>query len=95
MTLNTNFQIFDLTDKAVKDKSNRFIAEILMNHKGDALKCYELALKINKNDLIEIDTTDLNLIETAIKENQQYTNLIKGAILKEIECQKSIANKGK
>ena len=89
MKLNVNFEIFDLADKAIPEKSSRFIAEMLMEHKGEVLKLYELAIKINKNESIEIDTTDLKLVEEAIKSNQRYTNLIKGAILKEIECQKT------
>ena len=95
MTLNVNFEIFDLSDKAVPDKANKYIADMLVSHKGDALKLYELALKISKNDSIEIDMSDLKLIEQVIKENQQYNNLVKGSILKEIECQKMVANKNK
>ena len=93
MTLNVSFEIFDLADKAIPDNAGRFIAEMLLEHKGDTLKLYELDIKINKSESIEIDTTDLKLIEDAVKGNQRYTNLIKGAILKEIESQK-IVNKG-
>jgi hypothetical protein len=69
------------------------------NHSGilyinsDALKLYELAIKINNNELIEIDIADLKLIEEAIKNNQKYNNLVKGSILKEIECQRLKDNK--
>ena len=93
MKLNVSFEIFDLTDKALKEKANKFIAEMLLEHKGDSLKLYELAIKINKNESIDIDTTDLKLVEDAVKGNQRYTNLIKGAILKEIECQKTLSTK--
>jgi acyl carrier protein len=93
MKLNVNFEIFDLNDKAVPEKASRFIAEMLLEHKGDSLKLYELAIKINKNESIEIDTTDLKLIEDAVKGNPKYTNLVKGAILKEIESQKFLSNK--
>jgi len=88
MKLNVNFEIFDLTDKALSDKASKFIAEMLLEHKGDSLKLYELAMHINKNESIDIDTTDLKLIEEAVKNNPRYTNLVKGAILKEIESQK-------
>lgn len=94
MKLNVNFEIFDLKDKAVPERANRYIAEMLMEHKGDSLKLYELAVKINNSESIEIDTTDLNLVETAVKTNARYTNLVKGAILKEIESQK-VLNKDK
>lgn len=93
MKLNVNFEIFDLNGNPIKEKANRFIAEMLLEHKGDTLKLYELAIKINKNESIEIDTTDLKLVEAAIKGNQRYTNLVKGTILKEIECQKTLFNK--
>lgn len=92
MKLKVDFEIFDLTDKPIGTRANRFIAEMLLEHKGDSLKLYELAIKINKEKSIEIDTTDLKLIESAVKENQRYNNLIKGAILKEIEFQKVGAN---
>ena len=92
MKLTLNFEIFDLLDKAIPEKTGRFIAEMLLEHKGDTLKLYELAMKINKNESIEIDTSDLKLVEEAVKSNQRYTNLIKGAILKEIEGQKALFN---
>lgn len=92
MKLNVNFEIYDLKDKSLDEKAGSFIADMLLNHKGDSLKLYELAMKLNKEDLIDVDTTDLKLIETAIRENQRYNNLIKGAILKEIECQKTLSN---
>ena len=96
MTLKVNFEIYDLADKAIPEKSSRFIAEMLLEHKGDSLKLYELAININKNDSIDIDTTDLKLVETAVRDSQRYTNLVKGAILKEIELQKTSENsKGK
>ena len=92
MTLNVNFKIYDLNDKPIPEKSGKFIAEMLIEHKGDTLKLYELALKINKNNSIEIDTSDLKLLEDAVKGNQRYNNLVKGAILKEIESQKAYSS---
>ena len=93
MKLNVNFELFDLADKAFPDKASKYIAGILMEHKGDPLKLFELAMNINKNDSIEVDTTDLKLIEEAVKANPQYNNMIKGAILKEIESQKVLSRK--
>ena len=93
MKLNVEFKIFDLAGKEIKEKAGKFIADILLEHKGDSLKLYELAIKINENESIEIDTSDLSLIEEAVKNNQRYNNLIKGAILKEIESQKVLSNK--
>lgn len=95
MTLNVNFEIFELGGKAIPERAARFIAEMLLEHKGDSLKLYELALKINKSESIEIDTTDLKLIEDAVKSHQRYNNLVKGAILQEIECQKTATNQKK
>ena len=95
MELQVNFKIVDLEGKSIGQTANVFMANILLAHKGEALKLYELALKINAEESIEVDTTDLNLIETAIKENEQFNNLIKGALLKEIERQKTISNKEK
>lgn len=93
MTLDLRFEIFDLKGQKVEEKAATFIADCLLNHKGDSLKLYELALQINKGKSFEIDTTDLKLIETAVRENQRYNNLIKGAILKELEIQKTRATK--
>lgn len=88
MKLNVNFEIFDLADKALPERANKYLAGMLMEHKGDSLKLFELAMSINKNDSVEVDTSDLKLIEEAVKSNPQYNNMIKGAILKEIESQK-------
>lgn len=89
MTLDLKFEIFDLKGQKVEEKAATFIADCLLNHKGDSLKLYELALQINKGKPVEIDTTDLKLIETAVRENQRYNNLIKGAILKELDAQRA------
>lgn len=88
MILNVNFDIFDLDNKLLPKKANKYLANILMNAKGDRLKMYELSLKVNENETIEVDTADLKLIETAVNETQMCNNLISGAILKEIEAQK-------
>ena len=88
MKVNVDFKILDLNDKPLEEKANRFMADILVSGPGDPLKVYELAMKINKSKKIDIDTTDLKLIEDAVKSTQKYNNLVKGAILKEIESQK-------
>ena len=88
MKLNLDFEIIDLQGKALPAKGSEYIADMLLEHKGDSLKLYELAMNINKNKSIDIDMSDLKLIEEAVKAHPRYTNLIKGAILKEIECQK-------
>ena len=93
MKLNVNFEIFDLDGNSFKDKANRYIASILMDGKGDSLKLFELGMSINKNDSIELDTADLKLIEDTVKANAGYSNIIKGAILKEIENQKVLSKK--
>ncbi len=68
---------------------------MLLDHKSNPLKAYELALDITKNGSIDIDTTDLKLLEEAVISNQRFNNLVKGAILKEIECQKVTSGKNK
>ncbi len=93
MKLHVEFEIFDLSGKALAERANRYIAEMLLDHKSNPLKAYELAININKNESIDIDTTDLKLIEDAVISNQRFNNLVKGAILKEIECQKIIESK--
>lgn len=95
MKLNVSFEIFDLSDRPLPEKAGRYIAEMLMDYKISPLKSFELGLKINKNKIVEIDTSDLKLVEEAVKKNERFNNLIKGAILKEIECQKSSANSDK
>ena len=96
MKLTVDFEVFDLNGKAASHKASRFIAEIMMRHKGDnRLKCYELGLKINIGEPIEIDTADLKLIEAAVNMTELYDNLVVGTILKEIEHQKTLANKDK
>ncbi len=91
MKLTVNFEILDLSGKALPDRANKFIAEILVDTKGDALKLYELAMNISKSESIEIDTTDLNIVVKAIRDHERFNNLVKGAILKEIESQKTIS----
>ena len=89
MTLDMGFQIFDMESKPLEKPANVYLAEMLLFSKGDSLKLYELAMRVNETPTIEVDTTDLNLIEKAVRDNERYNNLVRGAILKEFAHQKA------
>ncbi len=50
----------------------------------DPIKVYELALKIDKGP-VELDTSDFELVQKIIKENQRLSVLAKGQILLELK----------
>lgn len=94
MKLKVNFKIFDLDGKALEHNANRYIASILMdkNLPNDTMKLFLLGQKINKAESVDIDMADLKLVEDTVK-TSTYSNLIKGAILVEIENQKVLSKK--
>lgn len=87
MKLNLNFELTDLNDRPVIDqegnhlKANVFLANMLASlTKGDSIKLIEIALKLNKGEELDLDTSDKNTIKQLIEESA-INNIVKYRLL--------------
>ena len=87
MKLNFNFNLLDLDSKEIEGaNSGKLLASSLVNQsKGDAIKFWELSLKLNNGEVVDLDTSDQNLLKTFIKDSESITILGKGQLLQVFE----------
>lgn len=84
MKLNFNFDLVDLDGKTIEGaNAGKLLANSLVQQtKGDAVKFWELALKLHKGEVVDLDTSDQQLLKTFIKDSESITVLGKGQLLK-------------
>lgn len=87
MIVNFNFTLKDLNENPVLDQdgnevlANKFIANLLaQTSKGDSIKLIEIALKLNKGEELDLDTSDKNMLKDII-EKIEINNIIKYRLL--------------
>lgn len=87
MKLNFNFNLVDLDSKEIEGaNAGKLLANSLVaQSKGDAIKFWEMALKLNQGEVIDLDTSDQGLLKSFIKENESITILAKGQMLQLFE----------
>lgn len=83
MKLDFNFNLVDLEGQEIENaNAGKLLASTLVQQpKGDAIKFWEMALKLNKGEVIDLDSSDQQLIKTFIKDNESLTILAKGQML--------------
>lgn len=83
MKLNLNFNLLDLDGKEIEGaNAGKLLANQLVNQsKGDAVKFWELSLKLYKGEVIDLDTSDQALIKQFIKDSEQLPVLTKAQLL--------------
>jgi hypothetical protein len=87
MKLNFNFNLLDLDSKEIEGaNAGKILAGALVSQsKGDAIKFWELSLKLNNGEVVDLDTSDQNLLKTFIKDSESITILGKGQLLQVFE----------
>lgn len=83
MKLNFNFNLIDLDGKEI-DTANagKLLANTLIQQtKGDAIKYWEWALKLNKGDILDLDTSDQETLKGFIKDSESIFILGKAQLL--------------
>lgn len=87
MIVNFNFTLKDINNNPVLDQdgnevlANKFIANLLaQTSKGDSIKLIEIALKLNKGEELDLDTSDKNMLKDII-EKIEINNIIKYRLL--------------
>jgi hypothetical protein len=91
MKLNLNVAIKDLNDEAIPETNlGKFIAsQLSQSNKGDALKLFEWALKLNKGEEIDIDSSDQELLKGFVNTSETMTNIVKYRFLECLKDKKS------
>lgn len=90
MKLDLNVPIKNLDGENIADITiGKQIANALVSvSKGDALKYYDWAVKLNKGEAIEVDRTDLNKIKEFVENSEVFTILLKAQALEVISTVK-------
>jgi len=83
MKLDFNKALVDLDGKEIENTNlGKVLAQqLVQTNKGDALKFWEIALKLQKGEVIDLDTSDQTLIKDFIKSADTLSNMGKAQIL--------------
>lgn len=87
MKLNLNFNLKDLDGKEIEGaNAGKLLANQLVNQsKGDAIKFWELSLKLYKGEVVDLDSSDQSTIKNFIKDSEQLPVLSKAQLLQVFE----------
>jgi hypothetical protein len=83
MKIDLNKSLLDLDGKEIADSNiGKIVAQMLVQStKGDALKFWDWALKLNKGEAIDLDKSDQEVFKNFIKDSEHLTILSKAQIL--------------
>jgi hypothetical protein len=88
MKLNFNFNLTDLEGKELLERdgskvnAGKLLANSLVQQtKGDAIKYFEWALALNKGEILDLDTSDQDVLKSFIKDSEAIIILAKGPLL--------------
>jgi type IV secretory pathway protease TraF len=83
MKLDLNFQLKNLDGTLIEDgNAGKIIAQALANDtQGDALKWWEWAVKLNKGEVLTLDTSDKEKLIKFVQDHQGLPNITKAQVL--------------
>lgn len=83
MDLNFNVSILDLDGKEIPESNlGKTIAQVLANSRdGDALKLWDIATKLQRGDVLTLDSSDTQMLKDRIKGADTITILVKAQAL--------------
>ena len=83
MKIDFNFNLLDLDGKEIEGaNAGKLLANQLVNQaKGDAVKFWELSLKLYKGEIVDLDSSDQATIKNFIKDSEQLPVLTKAQLL--------------
>lgn len=87
MNIDLNKSILDLDGKEIENANmGKIVAQFLVNEsKGDALKFWDWALKLNKGEVLDLDKSDQETFKTLIKETEKLPIITKAQILEQLQ----------
>lgn len=79
MKLNFNRKFKDLDEKEIADtQMNVTLASDMVNQRvGDTIKIYELAKRIHKGEVVDLDTSDQKMLRELIETSPELTHIAK------------------
>lgn len=87
MKIDLNKSVLDLDGKEI-DNANmgKIVANFLVNEsKGDPLKFWDWALRLNKGEVLDLDKSDQETFKTLIKETEKLPIITKAQILEQLQ----------
>lgn len=87
MKIDLNKSVLDLDGKEIENANmGKIVAQFLVNEsKGDALKFWDWALKLNKGEVLDLDKSDQDTFKTLIKETEKLPIITKAQILEQLQ----------
>jgi len=87
MKIDLNFNLLDLDGNIIENaNAGKVVANSLVQQsKGDALKFWEWALALNKGESLELDSSDLEVFTSFVKDNENFAIIAKAQILKALK----------
>lgn len=87
MKIDLNKNVTDLEGKEIENANmGKIVAQFLVNEsKGDALKFWDWALKLNKGEMLDLDKSDQETFKTLIKETEKLPIITKAQILEQLQ----------
>jgi hypothetical protein len=86
-SIDLNFSLKNLDGKEIEGtNAGKVIANALAaGSKGDAVKYWGWALKLNEGIALDLDKSDKDHLKNFIKDNESLTVLLKGQVLEKFE----------
>lgn len=82
MKLNFNTQFNDLDGNVIEPNLGKLVANLLVSEtKGDAIKMFDWAVKLNKGEELDLDRSDQDKLRTIVTETDKFTVLFKAPVL--------------
>ena len=79
--LNFFLKAFSAKDVALVNAGKLLANSLVQQTKGDAIKYFEWALALNKGDILDLDTSDQEVLKNFIKDSEAIIILAKGPLL--------------
>lgn len=92
--INLNVKTVDLNNKPLGNQTmGESLANILVGGvKGEALKFYDWAVALNKNEKISVDESDFKKIYLFVEESDVISILLKAQLLRQLDACKASAS---
>lgn len=87
MKIDLNKNVIDLDGNQIEGANmGKIVAQFLINEsKGDALKFWDWALKLNKGEVLDLDKSDQETFKSLIKETEKLPIITKAQILEQLQ----------
>jgi cytochrome c-type biogenesis protein CcmH/NrfG len=79
--------------KTLTNQGKSLAQYMAQTNKGNAIKLLALAIDLHKTGEIEVDEADFKTIRDMVESNEQYSNLVKAQIMKELDEAKETSKK--